>query len=119
MIYKEMLENIRNELCSRRDDLLQELRQLPDGRLLCTDDGKHKRYYQRLKVEGRRKKERRYGIKKKPAVLHGLVRKEYITKALPVLEKNIETIDTALRWFRLSDENSVMENYLKKYPEVR
>ena len=97
---------------------MREIGELPDGELVCTINGNDRRYYKRLKVEGRRKKERRYGIKKKPEVLYGLVRKRYITRALPVLERDIKALDSALRWFRPSDENSVMEEFVLKYPEL-
>ena len=118
MIYKETLEWIREELCERRDDLYCEMNGLPDGSLRCVGKGTKRKYYQRLPVKGYRKKERRYGIKKKPEVLYGLVRKRYITRALPVLERDIKALDSALRWFRPSDENSVMEEFVSKYPEL-
>ncbi|MBQ9075642.1 MAG: hypothetical protein IJY32_06745 [Mogibacterium sp.] len=118
MIYKETLERMREELCERRDDLCCEMDGLPDGNLKCVGKGKKRKYYQRLPVKGYRKKERCYGIKKKPEILYGLVRKRYITKALPVIERDLKAIDSALRWFRPADEDSVMENFTAKYPEL-
>ena len=118
MIYKETLERMREELCERRDDLCCEMDGLPDGNLKCVGKGKKRKYYQRLPVKGYRKKERCYGIKKKPEILYGLVRKRYITKALPVIERDLKAIDSALRWFRPADEDSVMEKFTAKYPEL-
>ena len=118
MIYKETLESIRRELCERRDDLRCELDRLPDGSVKVDGKRGKRKYYQRLPVKGYRKKERRYGIKKKPEVLYGLVRKRYITSALPVIERDIKALDSALRWFRPSDENSVMDGFVAKYPEL-
>lgn len=118
MIYKEELERIRRELSERRDDLLVEMDKLPDGELLCTGKGSERKYYQRLPAVGYRKKERRYGIKKKPEILNGLVRKEYISSAVSILEKDIKSLDSLLRRYEPFDENTVMQLFLTKYPEL-
>ncbi len=118
MIYKEDLERIRRELSERRDDLLHEMERLPEGEFLCTECDGVRKYYQRLPVKGYRKKERRYGIKRQPEVLNGLVRKEYVTSAISILERDIKTIETALRWYTPSDENSIMQDFMLKYPEL-
>lgn len=118
MIYKEELERIRRELSERRDDLLVEMDKLPDGELLCTGKENKRKYYQRLPAKGYRKKEHRYGIKKKPDTLNGLVRKEYITNAVSVIEKDIKALDSLLRRYQPFDENSVMQLFLEKYPEL-
>lgn len=118
MKYKEDLERIRRELCELREDLMAELRNLPEGELLCTGEEDKRKYYQRLPVRGYRKKERRYGIKKKPQVLDGLIRKEYAASAIEVMDKDIKVLETALRWYKPVDENTVMQEFAAKYPEL-
>lgn len=118
MVYKDELERIRRELIERRDDLQRELGNLPEGVLLCTGDEKKRKYYQRLPAKGNRKKERRFGVKKNPVMLRGLVRKEYVTSALEVLDRDIKMLDAAIRKYRPADENSVMQGFLNEYPEL-
>ena len=57
MHYREELMRINKELTDRKSDLLYELRELPAGELLCTDqkDG-YRRYMQRIPARGNHKK---------------------------------------------------------------
>jgi len=118
MIYKTDLERIKRELIERHDDLLQEMKELPEGELKCTDQGGNRRYFQRILATGNRKKEHCYGIKKKPELLKDLVRKEYVTKALKIIEKDIKALETVVKKYQPVDENSVMETFVAKYPEL-
>ena len=118
MFYKTDLERIKRELIERQEDLLQEIKQLPEGELVCTDQDGNRRYFQRIPATGNRKKERRYGIKKKPEILRELVRKEYVIKALKILDKDVKTLETAVDKYQPSDENSVMSAFVTKYPEL-
>lgn len=113
------LKRIEKELIERKNDLVYELADLPDGELICTDqsDG-YRRYYQRIPAKGNRKKEHRYGVKKKPEVLKGLVRKEYITGALKVIDGDIRALDEAIRRYKPIDEKTIMKTFLEKYPEL-
>ena len=115
MVYKKDLERIKEELLERKNDLLQELKHLPDGEFMSTECNGVRKYLQRLPAKGNRKKERRYGIKKKPETLMGLVRKKYIKEAIPIIEHDIQTLDVALESYRMIDENSVMEGFIAKY----
>ena len=119
MHYKDELLRIRNELNERKFDLEYEIRNLPPGELLITDppDG-YRRYMQRLPAKGNRKKNHCYGIKKKPDVLQGLVRKEYINGALKIIDSDIKTLETAIRNYKPADENTIMRAFKAEYPEL-
>jgi hypothetical protein len=118
MVYKDNLERIHRELIERQTDLLLELQQLPEGELMCTYQKGSRRYMQRIPATGNRKKEHRYGIKKKPEILRGLVRKEYVEKALKKIDGDLKAIETAIKKYRPIDENSVMEEFVGKYSEL-
>ena len=118
MYYKEQLELIRRNLIARKNDLLEELECLPAGKILVTDEEDLRRYIQRLPPTGNRKKERRHGVKRKPDVLNGLVRKEYVTETLKVIDKDIRAVELACKRYKPIDENTIMREFLEEYPEL-
>jgi len=118
MYYKDELKRIKTELIEKRTDLLSEMRDLPKGEFMCIEQNGFRKYLQRIPATGNRKKEHRYGIKKKPEILRALVRKEYIVKALKIISKDIEALETAYEKYQPIDENSVMERFVAKYPEL-
>lgn len=118
MVYKEELGRIARDLAQRKRDLTQELQSLPDGELLCTDQNGYRRYMQRIPAKGNRKKEHRYGIKNKPDVLNGLVRKEYVTETLKVIDQNIRAVELACKRYKPIDEDNIMKQFLAEYPEL-
>lgn len=118
MIYKEELERIRRELIERKEDLLCEMKELPAGELMIVDQGDLRKYLQRLPAKGNRKKEHRYGIKKKPDVLNSLVRKEYVTDTLKVIDQDIRAVELACKRYKPIDEETIMKQFLEKYPEL-
>ena len=118
MVYKEELERIRRELVERKENLLYEQKNLPDGELMIVDQDGLRKYLQRLPAKGNRKKERRYGIKRKPDVLNGLVRKEYITETLKVIDQDIRALELACKRYKPIDEDTIMRQFLAKYPEL-
>ncbi len=118
MFYKNELERIERDLIERKADLIQELNSLPDGELLCTDQEGYRRYMQRIPAKGNRKKEHRYGVKRQPEVLNGLVRKEYVTDTLKIIDQNIRAVELACKRYKPIDENTVMKQFLDKYPEL-
>lgn len=119
MHYREELIRIEKELTERKSDLLSELKTLPEGILLCTDqkDG-YRRYLQRIPAKGNHKKEHRYGVKKKPEVLRDLVRKEYVNGALEVIDEDISTLREAISKYIPIDEKTIMKSFLEEYPEL-
>lgn len=118
MIYKDEFERIRRSMTDRRLDLVDELNYLPEGELYIREDNGLHNFYQRFRRTGNRKKERRKGIKKDPELLNALVRKKYVTEAIAMLEKDIAAAEELLRIYVPADENSVMEGFAKKYPEL-
>ena len=118
MVYKEEINNIKNRLAERRINLKKELADLPEGELMIIEQDGIKKYLQRITATGNKKKERRYGIKRKPDILNGLVRKKYVLKALEVLDKDISIMERTERWYKETDENSVMNSFVEKNPEL-
>lgn len=118
MIYREELERIKRELLERKADLQEELTDLPPGEFMCVEQGGVRKYLQRIPATGNLKKERRYGVKKNPELLNRLVRKEYVVKALDLIDKDIKAIEAALKKYQPIDENSVMDRFIDKYPEL-
>lgn len=118
MIYKEELGNIKVRLLERRSYLQKELAGLPEGELMIIEQDGIKKYLQRIPATGNKKKERRYGIKRKPDLLNGLVRKKYVLKALEALDKDISILWRAERRYKETDENSVMCSFIEKNPEL-
>lgn len=118
MVYKDELKRIERELYERKADLIQELNNLPIGELLCTDQEGYRRYMQRIPAKGNRKKEHRYGVKKQPDVLNGLVRKEYVTDALKRIDQDIRAVELACKRYKPIDEDTIMKSFLTKYPEL-
>ena len=118
MVYKNELERIRRELIERKEDLLFEQKRLPAGSLHIVDLPGLRKYYQRLPVGGNRKKEHRYGAKKRPDVLNGLVRKDYVEAALEIIDKDIRALDLACKRYQPIDELTVMKEFLDEYPEL-
>ena len=114
MVYKDELKRIERELYERKADLIQELNNLPIGELLCTDQEGYRRYMQRIPAKGNRKKEHRYGVKKQPDVLNGLVRKEYVTDALKRIDQDIRAVELACKRYKPIDEDTIMKSFLTK-----
>lgn len=118
MFYKQTLDDIRRMIEEMKNDLNNQLRKLPEGSLLIYEK-RGKRYYsQRLKKEGNRKKERRISITKNNEMIFSLLRKMYIEKALKILDKDAAVLDRAISRYVAADENSVMRDFIEKYPEI-
>ena len=118
MIYKDEINRLCRNLLDRKASLMEELQTLPDGEFYVCTGGGSRRYYQRFRRTGNRKKERRIGIKKDPQVLNALVRKKYVIEAISILEKDISAVEELLRLYVPVDENSVMEAFVSRYPEL-
>lgn len=118
MIYKNELQRMKREMLDRKAELTNELLALPEGVLYIPECDGIRKYYQRLPAKGNRKKERRHGIKSDPKLMGKLVRKEYVTSALDVIDRNLYALDFAARKYRPIDENSIMEQFVNKYPEL-
>lgn len=118
MIYKNELARLASLLRDREEDLTAELRTLPAGTLYIRFWNGRYYYYERFPAVGNRKKERRYGISKDNEKIFGLVRKRYVNAALDIVRRDREIIEKALIRFRPSDEASLMDDFLKRYPQL-
>ena len=118
MIHREELVRIRSIMIENSEDYKAELSTLSDGELFCADNRGRKLYYQRFPKKGNRKKEKRVGITKDSGKVFSLVRKEYLTKAIAIIEKDIRIIDMAIKHYVNYDEESVMAKFLEKHPEL-
>ena len=118
MNYRDDIERLCRRLKERERDLQNELSSLPEGEFYASDTDGRRKYYQRFRREGNRKKERRRGIKGDPVLIKDLVRKKYVTEALSRLEKDIVEAERMLKLYVPTDENSVMEVFISNYPEL-
>ncbi len=118
MVHKKELERIRSILIDDKRDFESELRTLPDGSLYCSKRDGQWFYYQLLPAKGNRKKEKRIGISRNLDMVFGLVRKNYITKALSLIDKDIKVLEMAIKHYSCYDAESVMHKYLEKHPEL-
>lgn len=118
MVHKKELDRILSVLIENKDDLEQELETLPEGILYCLKRKGRWFYYKILPKEGNRKKEKRIGITNDIDEVFALVRKLYISKALIRVRRNIGVVEMAIKHYKASDENTVMENFLAKHPEL-
>lgn len=118
MYHLDELARIRRNLVEKKETLTEELNALPEGVLFCTENEGYKKYYRRLPAVGNRKKERRYGIKSNVKLMNKMVRKSYVEKTLPIIDRNIEVLDYAIKNYLPVDEQSVMEPLLTRFPEI-
>lgn len=118
MYYYNEIERIWKELNERRDDLNEELAGLPDGEFYsCVHDGL-RCYYERFPQTGNMKKEKRKGVGRDEERLMKLVRKVYVKKAVRNVEKDIDLVGRIMKQYHAVDENSLMSDFLEKYPEL-
>lgn len=118
MIYKKELERITELLQEQKTDLVDELGDLPKGRLLCYKSHGVTCYSERFPATGNAKKERRQGVKSDSDYLMKLVRKECVVRMIPRLEKDIVLLEKLMRSYEPADENSVMSDIVAKYEEI-
>lgn len=118
MIHRLELERVLSTLKESKADLENESATLPEGRLYCNSADGRWFYYQLLPKKGNRKKEKRIGISRDTDKIFALVRKMYISKALALVDKDIKTLEMAIKHYRDFDEVSVMEAFLAKHPEL-
>ena len=118
MIFKNELVRIEGILEDRERCLISELKSLPDGSLYIKFVNGQYYYYERFPKGGNRKKEHRFGISKDPDKVLQLVRKRYIEDALVSIRQDKKILKSAIEQFRLSDENSVMKDFLNQYPHL-
>lgn len=118
MLNLEQLKAVRSDLERKREQLREEMKNLPGGELYIIRRGENNYYCQRFPKKGNRKKEVRRGITRDKALLKGLVRKRYVKEAISVVDADLEVIRGALNYFKPSDEISIMREFMLKHPEL-
>ena len=118
MIYKERINSIYNDLLEHKNQMEEELKQLPEG-YLNLRHYKGKLYYTwQIPATGRRKKLFRKGISKDDEQINKLARKRYLNAATTIINKDIRILQKALENYKVLDEKGLMEKYVNKYPEL-
>ena len=105
MVFYNEISNMLNVLTDLQKDLEEESKGFPEGRLYCYNSRGTRNYCERIPKGGNRKKERRIGVGKDKQRLQLLVRKEYVRKALPLIEKDVESCRSFLKSYKCVDEN--------------
>lgn len=118
MYYKEQLNALRVWLNDQLLDLNTEYAELPEGSLYVYQKGGKNYYCQRLPKEGNRKKEHRIAITKDSEKVLALVRKKYVESAIENVKNDIAEIERTIDNCRPIGEQSVMESFCAKYPEL-
>ena len=118
MQHKYELERIKSVIEETKNDLAKELESLPEGMLEMRMVGGKRFYYQCLPKTGNRKKARNKGITNDIEMIMSLVRKRYVQKALKVIDKDIKALDMAIKHYIPFDAETLMHDYLIKYPEL-
>ena len=118
MVYKDILNKMIDEFVDRKEDLVRELHTCPSGELHVSPRNGKYYYYQYIPRSGNRKKTVRKGISKDHEKVMQLVRKRYIQNALKNLDEDIRAAESMLSQYKPFDENSVMEKYIGKYPQL-
>lgn len=118
MYYKEQLRALRASLSDNLLDLKKEMASLPQGNLYVYQKGDKYYYCQRLPKGGNRKKERRIAITKDSDTVLALVRKKYVEKAIENITKDIAEFNRVIDNYSPVGEESVMESFCTKYPEL-
>lgn len=119
MYNKELLKTIRLGLAEFLEDMLEEVRELPEGELYIYEKRGKQYYCQRFPAEGRRKKEHRVSINGDPELVLALVRKKYAETAIGIAKKDIGLIEDLIRDYGEVNEESVMKTFCDKYPDLR
>ena len=118
MYYKEQLISIRESLSDLLSDLKREMETLPEGSLYVDQKGGKNYYSHGLPKAGNRKKARRTPIPKDPELVLALLRTRHVKTAIPLIEKDLEELDIAIENYTPVSEESVMQSYCAKYPEL-
>lgn len=118
MVYKEILNNIIEELYELKERYSKELENAPIGELNIKWQNDRHYFSVRIPKEGNRKKVRRKGISSDMDQVMQLVRKKYLKGALKRLERDIYVIKTAIDKYQEINEEAVMESFLERYPEL-
>lgn len=95
------------------DKFKVQLKNSPDGRLLFQKDADGRNQYIKLvKVDGKRK---RYGLNRNENEIRKLAQKEFATKALEILEPNVDALREAVAKQRHFDPDEILNSMNRAY----
>ena len=118
MIILNDIQRMLQILSDLQTDLEEESKNFPEGNLYCYNSRGTRNYCERIPKGGNRKKERRIGVGRDVHRLHMLVRKGYVKRAIPLIKKNVEICKDFLDRYNCVDENSVMNSFVQRFPEL-
>lgn len=118
MYHRDELIGIRDKLNEQLEIMERELSILPPGYLVVTTRNGKRYCYQHVPRSGNKKKDHRYGISNDPQMINALVRKRYLSQAIANIKRDIEAVTEAIEKYRDVDENTVMREFVKKYPDL-
>lgn len=111
----ERLREISDELNRTCAAYSKELRVLPKGKLLCSKNKSGAHYYV---GERNRSGYHRKGISKDEGKITALARKEYLSRALPLLEHNLKLVDSAISKYKPCEPQDIIEKLVVAYKNL-
>ena len=114
MIYQQ-LENALAQLQEARTRYEFELEGMPDGKLVHVKAADGERYYVEVR-DGERPSRR--GITRRPDLVATFARKEYLRKALAVIDHDVRTLERAVRRYRRFDPEEVVGSLSSAYRDL-
>ena len=114
MIYQQ-LENALAQLQEARTRYEFELEGMPDGKLVHVKAADGERYYVEVR-DGERPSRR--GITRRPDLVATFARKEYLRKALAVIDHDVRTLERAVRRYKRFDPEEVVGSLSSAYRDL-
>lgn len=118
MVYREQMLNVYKDMKTQKKQFIRERDHLPEGYLNIRHYKGNTYYTWQIPKGGRRKKIARKGISRDLTQINRLVRKRYLDKAIKNIEEDIHLMEDFLSHYKNIDEGAVMEDFLRKYPEL-
>ena len=114
MIFQQ-LESALAQLQEARARYGFELEEMPDGKLVHVKAADGERYYVEVR-DGERAVRR--GITRRPELVATYARKEYLRKALAVIDHDVRTLERAVRRYRRFDPEEVVGSLSSAYRDL-
>ena len=114
MIYQQ-LESVLAQLQEARTRYEFELEGMPDGKLVHVKAADGERYYVEVR-DGERPSRR--GITRRPDLVATFARKEYLRKALAVIDHDVRTLERAVRRYKRFDPEEVVGSLSSAYRDL-
>lgn len=111
----QQLENALAQLQEARTRYEFELEGMPDGKLVHVKAADGERYYVEVR-DGERPSRR--GITRRPDLVATFARKEYLRKALAVIDHDVRTLERAVRRYKRFDPEEVVGSLSSAYRDL-